>query len=57
MTGSLCCIAEIDRTLQINYSRKNKNIIKIKMNKNMAQMNLSTKQKDTHRYRKQISAC
>ena len=22
MTGSLCCAAEIDRTLQINYNKK-----------------------------------
>ena len=31
MTGSLCCTAEIDRTLSINYN-KNK-IIKTKQNK------------------------
>ena len=24
MTGSLCCISEIDTTLQINYTLKNK---------------------------------
>ena len=29
MTGSLCYTAEIDRTLQINYNRKNKNLLKI----------------------------
>ena len=30
-TGSLCCIVEIDRTLEINYNGKNKNHkIKIK---------------------------
>ena len=28
-TGSLCCIAEIDRTLQIKYSGKNKNHIRL----------------------------
>ena len=30
MTGSLCCTAEIDMTLSINYNRKNKNLIKKK---------------------------
>ena len=30
-TGSLCCTAEIDRTLKINYNRKNKNFVKNKM--------------------------
>ena len=29
MTGSLCCRVEIDRTLQINYNGKNKNLKKI----------------------------
>ena len=28
MTSALCCTAEIDRTMSINYNRKNKNIIK-----------------------------
>ena len=33
MTGSLCCTAEIDRTLSINYNRKNKNLKKKKKKK------------------------
>ena len=30
MTGSLCCTVEIERTLQTNYNRKNKNHFKKK---------------------------
>ena len=33
MTGSLCCIAEIDRNLQISYNGKSKN--HKKMNKRL----------------------
>ena len=37
MTVSLCCRAEIDRTLYINYNRKNKNLTKKIENKNKKQ--------------------
>ena len=43
MTGPLFCIAKIDRTLKINYIRKNKNLKRINKNQKVKKKNKNKK--------------
>ena len=57
MTGPLCCIAEIDRTLSINYNRKNKNLKKkewLYSKKTSKQKNQNPKKTTWWRLRKKL---
>ena len=55
ITESLCCIADWQSTVNQLYYNKKINLIKLK--KNMAQMNLSMKQKQNHVHREQAGGC